>query len=704
MKADELSYTRAVNRSLIGLALHVFIGVALIVYGVGNWGRDHAATTIGLYALLGAGIWLMLAVLFDQAARERREAAEAEAFAASDAAAASVFEQGAMDLRVAAKRLRLMHRLAVPIVSLLVAGALLALGWWRYNGASARSFIDPLTGNDPFVAPPHSGWAIGLGLTFAFIAFLIARYASGMAKQSVWSNLRGGAAAAAGVSLMTLALAVCHTIDAIGPDTPLRYLQVAIPIALMILGGEVLLNFVLDLYRPRKAGEAPRAAFESRVLGFAAAPDRIAESINEAINYQLGFNVTSGWFYKLLSRSLWKLGALGLLVLWGMTAMVVVLPHQAGLVLRHGRVVREIGPGLHFKFPWPIDRVLMPEYTAKGTDGQPVYRAATVTGVRTLNVGSLPPPGVGPILWTSDHALGEETMLVQPSRAVATGQGAGGGGGLGLEALAAEVPLVYTIDDLEAYERLGPPEMREDMLTAIARRELTWYLSSVTLSDVLSDRRGAMAEEIKRRIDDAFAEVNFRKNGKPVVRVESVGLQGVHPPQKTAQSFEDVVGAGQKFLKQLEDARSQRTAKLNTAVGSVELGEKITAELDKLDAMQNQKAPAEAQATQRRAIQDLIEQAGGEAASIILKASADRWTRVADERTRLTRYQGELGSYLAAPSIYMATLYLDAVKEAVSNARVFVVDKDVYLRAMLDLKEKQEGSGAFNPGDENASR
>lgn len=703
MKADELSYTRAVNRSLIGLALHIFIGVALIVYGVGNWGRDHVATTIGLYALLGAGIWLMLAILFDQAARERREAAEAEAFAASDAAAASVFEQGAMDLRVAAKRLRLMHRLAVPIVSLLVAGALLALGWWRYNGASARSFIDPLTGNDPFVAPPHSGWAIGLGLTFAFIAFLIARYASGMAKQSVWSNLRGGAAAAAGVSLMTLALAVCHTIDAIGPDTPLRYLQVAIPITLMILGGEVLLNFVLDLYRPRKAGEAPRAAFESRVLGFAAAPDRIAESINEAINYQLGFNVTSGWFYKLLSRSLWKLGALGLLVLWGMTAMVVVLPHQAGLVLRHGRVVREIGPGLHFKLPWPIDRVLMPEYTAKGADGQPVYRAATVTGVRTLNVGSLPPPGFGPILWTSDHALGEETMLVQPSRGVATGA-VGGGGGLGLEALAAEVPLVYTIDDLEAYERLGPPEMREDMLTAIARRELTWYLSSVTLSDVLSDRRLAMGEEIKRRIENAFAEVNFRKNGKPVVRVESVGLQGVHPPQKTAQSFEDVVGAGQKFLKQLEDARSQRTAKLNTAVGSVELGEKITAELDKLDTMQNQKAPAEAQATQRRAIQDLIEQAGGEAASIILKASADRWTRVADERTRLTRYQGELGSYLAAPSIYMATLYLDAVKEAVSNARVFVVDKDVYLRAMLDLKEKQEGSGAFNPGDENASR
>ncbi len=700
MKADELSYTRAVNRSLIGLALHVFIGVALIVYG--QWGKDHAATTIGLYALLGAGIWLVLAIVFDQHARERREAAEAEAFAASDAAAASVFERGAQDLRVAAKRLRLMERLAVPIASLVAAGALLALGWWRYQGANAKSFIDSVSGNDPFIAPPHSGWAIGLGLTFAFIAFLIARYASGMAKQSVWANLRGGAAAAAGVSLMTLALAVCHTIDAIGPDTPLRYLQIAIPIALMILGAEVLLNFVLDLYRPRKAGESPRAAFESRVLGFAAAPDRIAESINEAINYQLGFNVTSGWFYKLLSRSLWKLGVLGLLVLWGMTALTVVLPHQAGLILRNGRIVREIGPGLHLKRPWPIDRVLMPEYTAKGADGQPVYRAATVTGVRTLNVGSLPPPGFGPILWTSDHALGEETMLVQPSRAVAPAQGALAG--LGLEALAAEVPLVYTIDDLEAYERLGPPEMREDMLTAVARRELTWFLSSVTLSDVLSDRRLAMSEELKRRIEAAFAEINPRKNGQPVVRVESVGIQGVHPPQKTAQSFEDVVGAGQKFLKQLEDARSQRTAKLNTAVGSVELGEKITAELDKLDAMQNQKASAEAQATQRRAIQDLIEQAGGEAASIILQASADRWTRVADERTRLTRYQGELGSYLAAPSIYMATLYLDAIQEAVSNARVFVVDKDVYLRAMLDLKEKQEGSGAFNPGDENAAR
>jgi hypothetical protein len=102
MKADYLSYQRATSRSLLGLVIQLVLGLVLLLYGL--FGADKAAQTAAAYVLLGVPVWLSLAILFDQHRRERIEAIEAEAFAASDAAASSVFEQSGDDLRVAAGR------------------------------------------------------------------------------------------------------------------------------------------------------------------------------------------------------------------------------------------------------------------------------------------------------------------------------------------------------------------------------------------------------------------------------------------------------------------------------------------------------------------------------------------------------------------------------------------------------------------------
>jgi len=142
---------------------------------------------------------------------------------------------------------------------------------------------------------------------------------------------------------------------------------------MVVLGFEVFLNFVLDVYRPRKAGELPRPALDSRILGFAAAPDRVAASISEAINYQFGYNVTSSWLYQLLARWVLALVVFGGLVLWLMSSFAVIQPHQSGIVLRFGNYQRTIGPGLHVKAPWPIDTVEVPVYVRiEGEKGKEV--------------------------------------------------------------------------------------------------------------------------------------------------------------------------------------------------------------------------------------------------------------------------------------------------------------------------------------------
>jgi regulator of protease activity HflC (stomatin/prohibitin superfamily) len=567
---------------------------------------------------------------------------------------------------------------------------MIGIGIWRFRQAS-----DHLT---DFAAPTRlRGWAVAIGLGLAFIGFLFARYISGMAKQKVWANLRAGAGFAVGTALLGLAIAVGQFI---GKDAILRYLPIAFAAVLIGLGGEIFLNFVLDVYRPRKPGEYPHPAFESRVLGFVAAPDRIAESIGEAINYQFGYDVSSSWVYQLLSRTVFRvLLPVALVVMWAMSSLAVIRPHERGLVLRFGTLNRVIDPGLNFKWPWPIERVEVPEYTKRDAQGKVEFSSRTVTGVRTLNIGSVPPAPNRPILWTNEHTAKETFFLVQPGASASSGKA-----GRDLSVLAIEVPLLYAVEDVTAYESLAPPDMRDDLLRSVAQRALMQFASGLTVEDVLSGQRTKLQAELRRRVEAEFAKLNPGPNGKPLgagVKVLFVGVDGVHPPKDTAMAFEQVVGAEQKYHARLSNAEGEAIKTLTAAVGSVELATQIVRELDALDAMQGGGTPAAALTDQRLKVAGLIKQAGGKSAATIVDASAQRWQRHMAERARLAAYRGQLETYRAAPAVYKAGLYLDALRAALKDARIIVTDAGTQVQPRLNLEDRDTVSDIFQDPNKN---
>jgi membrane protease subunit HflK len=53
--------------------------------------------------------------------------------------------------------------------------------------------------------------------------------------------------------------------------------------------------------------------------------------------------------------------ALGVLVLWGFSGFFRVEPDELGVVLRFGKQVREVQPGLNYHLPYPIEKVLTPK-------------------------------------------------------------------------------------------------------------------------------------------------------------------------------------------------------------------------------------------------------------------------------------------------------------------------------------------------------
>jgi len=101
-------------------------------------------------------------------------------------------------------------------------------------------------------------------------------------------------------------------------------------------------------------------------------------------------------------------------------------------------------------------------------------------------------------------------------------------------------------------------------------------------------------------------------------------------------------------------------------------------------------------------VQKLLEQAGGSAAQAVAEARADRWTRHMGERGRSSRYQGQIASYKAAPELYKASIYFDAMKNAVRDSRLFLTDDRVPdLRVNFDLKNVDNAANVFDPNRKN---
>jgi len=624
MKTDYLTFKRAINVSLGGLVLQLLMGLLLLIYGFRT--GDETAKSGAVLVLGGVGIWVVLAILFDLYRRERIEAMEAESYASSEGS--SVFDEGAGDLRLAAKRLGVFTKFVVPILSLIYAIVIGLLGYLRFVGPGGLSYVDP----DNFADSDHPLVAMVIGLVLAFVGFVFGRFVSGMSGQKAWRPLSAGAGAAVGLALIGASIAVGHFVDYMGSDAVLRWLHAIVPAAIMLLAVETIVHFVWDLYRPRKAGEMARAAFDSRLLGAIAAPDRVAQSIAEALNYQFGSERASTWFSELMRNWGWRLGLGGLVIMWLLSCLVVVQPNQRALILRFGAVANaDAGPGIHLKAPWPIDRAVFHD----------------VQGVKRMEAGAPPPPeDTRAILWAGDHHRGvriaDYHLLTRPSPNFieeVTRESAD------VAILVAEAPIVYSVGDVQSYESFVQPDQIETLLEETARREVMMQFASMTVDGALDTRRGEMERILTRRMARAMSfryltEVEAMEGVAPEVDgtgspidIAFASVVGIHPPDvNVAKAFENLIQAEQKRDERIERARATAESELIKVAGSVDKARLLLDALDRLDAMD--KSNSEGELAMRVEIDRLLDDAGGEVASAIHKAGADRWALHMDARGR----------------------------------------------------------------------
>ena len=124
--------------------------------------------------------------------------------------------------------------------------------------------------------------------------------------------------------LLAIALALVYLFDII---IFVKVLSRLIPVLLIVLGVETVLNLILDIYRPRLKGLYSRSAFDSRLLGVINEPGGILRSAADAIDYQFGFKVSQTWFYKLLEQAIVPLILFAGVTLYLLSCIVIVGPY-----------------------------------------------------------------------------------------------------------------------------------------------------------------------------------------------------------------------------------------------------------------------------------------------------------------------------------------------------------------------------------------
>jgi regulator of protease activity HflC (stomatin/prohibitin superfamily) len=223
------------------------------------------------------------------------------------------------------------------------------------------------------------------------------------------------------------------------------------------------------------------------------------------LNFSLKSLYTLKYAVKILPGVLLCLG----FVLFLSTTVFVVQPHQQALVYRLGTLNDSrptlspvVGEGVHFKLPWPIDKV----------DIYDVHR------VNSMQIGYESPYSAH-YLWTRAHEGGENTLLT----------------GNGNELVAVNIKIMYTINDL--YRYVINCTKPESVLSAAAYEALMLRTVDTTLDEFLSVDRNSLSASVADELSE------FCTSNGLGLSVQQVVVESIHPPVDIADIYQRVVTA-----------------------------------------------------------------------------------------------------------------------------------------------------------------
>lgn len=663
---------KARNTAIGAFCLGLLFFVFTLVFGA--FFEVLAMYLLSWQILAGLLIWSVLIAQFHQrtlAEQEKMDMAQLSRSAQQGTIFTGSADRLAM-LAVAQKRLVFLEKWIIPSAAVVIAIYQIIMGvlLFKYKvlGPVDWSNKNPLLG------------AV-LMVVVSFVSFLFSRYTTGMSSEREWKPLRAGGSYLLLTAVLGFALAVSLALTQFKYPQGLTILNYLIPWLLVVLGAEFLLNAVLDIYRPRIAGEYSRAAYDSRIIGLINEPGGILRTVAHTIDYQFGFKVSQTWFYRLLERAILPLLLFAALTLYLMSSFVVVGPGQAAVVEYFGLPVRDLEPGLHIKWPWPIEKVFV-----FPTDQIQQITIGYKEGEKDKDKKAF--------LWGEKHYEEEYNLLVAVESDTVRDKGA-----VPVSVVQANIPIQYRISNLRQF--MYKHKEARQLLEAICYRELTRFAVSAKIETDDGDKSSSLkgkksllgagrmeaSQQLHQRIQAAADEAELG------VEIVLLGLQGVHPPPEVAKEYEEVVASVQQKQAAILNAQAGKNRILTELGGSI-------AEVDSLYDLamefERSKAQGNEQKTQqlREELQDAFVNVRGKVFSTLRQAESDAFERIHIAKGEGLRFAGQIQGYEASPLIYKKLQRLMMLEDALEKSRKYVVvaekeDAQVYI---VDLQEKLAAS------------
>ena len=244
-----------------------------------------------------------------------------------------------------------------------------------------------------------------------------------------------------------------------------------------------------------------------------------------------------------------------LLVGWGLTCFAQIEPGEVGVVQRFGAVEADLEPGLHVRWPWPVETVTRVR-TAEvrtvevGFRGVlPEARAAVLPAPDRLRR-----PGGEALTWASSH--GEGSSPLTDEAVMITGDG---------DLVEVRATVRYHVADARRFLfAAADPAPLVRSATESVLREL---VAGGRFIDLLTVRRGGLEAEatarLARRLDAAVP-------GGAGLAVDGVTLHDLHPPSVVVESYHGVAKAIQERDRVLNDAEADALRTVRRAAEEAE--------------------------------------------------------------------------------------------------------------------------------------
>lgn len=287
----------------------------------------------------------------------------------------------------------------------------------------------------------------------------------------------------------------------------------------------------------------------------------------------------------------WPFVAIALVLYLG-SGFFIVAPDQRGVVLRFGQVVREVGPGPGYHLPWPFEEVLKPSVTQIRKEE---------FGFRTVDVG--PPARFRDVDQEALMLTGDENI----------------------------VKALFIVQ----YKVKPDPEATADFLfnvrdpqgtvRAASEAAMRQVIGSNKIDDALTEDRERIqieAQDVLQAILDGY------DSG---IKVETVKLQDVDPPDQVSDAFKDVISAQQDRERLINEARGYAN--------------------------------------------DVVPKARGQAAQLLNEAEGYRLAKIQEAQGAAQRFVALHDEYAKAKDVTRQRLYLEAMEEILPRLDKIVIDE-----------------------------